>query len=118
MMDLVRKLLDLKALLGSAYFADLQAIALAALARDWKQVVHLSFVLAEKVATEHLFPTPVMTAAPVSEGELDATLKELETGTVVTVTGAEAVAISPGEIIAIVTLIADLVKLWRDRKKA
>ena len=60
----------------------------------------------------------MMTAAPVSESELDATLKELETGTVVTVTGAEAVAISPGEIIAIVTLIADLIKLWRDRKKA
>jgi hypothetical protein len=112
-LDLVKKLLDLKSLLGPEYFGDLQAMALAALAADWKGVIELGFALAEKVVVKKLFPDTLTTqAATVAEADLDATLKELEGQTA----PAAVPAINPGEVIAIITLIADLIKLWRNRK--
>jgi hypothetical protein len=116
MLDLVKKLFDLKGLLGEAYFRDLQEIALKALAKDWPVVIHLAFGLAEKVALEHLFPVAALGVEPVTEAALDGTLQQLSDSTD-EVTTTAAPAISPGEVIAIITLIADLVKLWRERKK-
>lgn len=117
MLDLVKKLFDLKTLLGEAYFRDLQELALKALAKDWPVVVHLAFALAEKVALEHLFPVATLGAEPVTEAALDGTLQQLSDSTEEVTVGAAAPAISPGEVIAIITMIADLIKLWRERKK-
>lgn len=116
--DLVAKLRDLKALVGPAYYADLQAVAMHLITGDYRAAHDGVWTLGKRVSGNHFFPDAPVVAMAVPEEALDSALADLENGTVLAMAaGPDAVGITPGEIIAIATLIMELLKMWKDRKK-
>lgn len=118
MLELMKRLMDLKGLVGADYYGDLREIALAALSQDWEKVIGLEFDLAKKVTLDQLFPTVRGQASAVTESDLDAVLTQLgdSTAEVTTAAADPNAKITPGEIITIITLVADLIKMWRERR--
>ena len=120
MLDLLAKLRDLKDLIGADYFVDLKGIVTALLNRQWQTATELLFDLMKKFAIGYAFPKPVtmrtVEAVENENGELEALFVQLESQTVVVTASGEA-SMTPGEWIAIITLVADFLKAFRDRRK-
>lgn len=119
MLDLVKRLRDLKDLISPAYYADLLALVRNAIGGDWRTVHTRLFILLGQV-TEDLLFGPTLTrkveaaAAPDSTAELDAAFDDLAKQTVTTTADAK---VDPGTWLAIVGAVVELIKLIRDRKK-
>ncbi len=117
MLELAKRLRDLKDLISPAYYDTLKDLAFAALAADWRTVHKLAFRLAEEVTANYLFGTAAVTAVPTTEADLDAALTQLEAGTVVTMAAADPAKLDPATWAMIITAVVELIKLIRDRRK-
>lgn len=115
MLDLLKHLKDLKALLGAQYYGELKEVALAALAGDWKGVAGKMLDLAKAVVMDQLFPVPAVKAG-VAEVDLDAAFSDLEDATLdVGAAAADPAAIDPNTIISLVLIVFELIKQFKKR---
>lgn len=116
MLDLVKKLRDLKDLIPAVYYDDLTQIVLAAIGGDWRTVHTLLFEMAAEITSNLLFgaaTTAPMAVAPAPD--LDAALTQLEQQTVTAAATPE--AIDPGTWVIVIGAVVELIKLIREKRK-